>query len=71
MILAQPDIIPKIDKYAREQLGIPTRELMRRAGEAVANAVRSSVNKKKTVSVFAGKGNNGGDGYAAALLLKD
>ena len=71
MILAKPQMIPEIDKYASEKLGIPTRELMRRAGKAVANAVRSLTAKGGKVSIFAGKGNNGGDGYAAALLLKD
>ena len=71
MILAKPQMISKIDKYASEQLGIPTRELMRRAGEAVANAVISSTVKNSKVRIFAGKGNNGGDGYAAALILKD
>ena len=46
MILAKPQMISEIDKYASEQLGIPTCELMRRAGEAVANAVISSTVKK-------------------------
>jgi NAD(P)H-hydrate epimerase len=71
MILAKPQMISEIDKYASEKLGIPTRELMRRAGEAVADAVTSSIAKGSKVRIFAGKGNNGGDGYAAALLLKD
>ena len=71
MILAKPQMIPEIDKYASEELGIPTRELMRRAGDAVASAVMTSVAKGGKVRIFAGKGNNGGDGYAAALILKD
>ena len=71
MILAKPQIISEIDKYASDKLGIPTRELMRRAGEAVANAVTTSVREGGKVRIFAGKGNNGGDGYATALLLMD
>ena len=71
MILAKPQMIPEIDKYASEELGIPTRELMRRAGDAVASAVMTSVAKGGKVRIFAGKGNNGGDGYAAAYILKD
>ena len=69
MILAQPDMISNIDKYASEQLGIPTRELMLRAARAVANVVRENLTPGSRIAVFAGKGNNGGDGYAAAYLL--
>ena len=69
MILVEPSMIPKIDKYASDALGIPLVELMHRAGEAVANAVRTSVAPGSRVSILAGKGNNGGDGYAAACLL--
>ena len=71
MLLAKPHMIPEIDKYAAEVLGIPTRILMQRAAKAVADAVASSLKKGAKVTVFAGKGNNGGDGYAAALLLMD
>lgn len=69
MVLAQPGMISKIDAYARDRLGIPTEELMHRAGTAVAKAVRDNVQRGRRVVVLAGKGNNGGDGYAAAHLL--
>ena len=68
MIMFEPSMISKIDSYAINTLGIPARTLMHRAAEAVAGAVRSFVQDGK-VRIFAGKGNNGGDGYAAALLL--
>ena len=71
MHLVHPNMIAEIDKYASEALGIPTRTLMERAGLAVANAVRDAVAPGAKVAVFAGKGNNGGDGYAAALFLAD
>ena len=72
MILMQPSKIAKIDKFATEVLGIPARELMLRAAHAVANAVKENVPTGGTVRIFSGKGNNGGDGYAAAtLLMKD
>ena len=71
MFLADPSLISEIDKYACEQLGIPMCELMRRAGSAVADAVRSLVPLGAKVLIFAGKGNNGGDGYAAASMLSD
>lgn len=69
MLLAQPDMIKKIDSFAVTTLGIPTRELMLRAGRAVADAVIGNLPKGSGVIIFAGKGNNGGDGYAAAHLL--
>lgn len=47
--------------------GIPGRELMLRAGMAVYN----SVDWKAPVAVVCGVGNNGGDGYVIAGLLKD
>ena len=43
MLLAQPDMISSIDKYASEKLGIPTSELMLRAARAVAKAVRDNL----------------------------
>ena len=71
MLLAKSDMISRIDKYAEECIGISTTELMRRAGRAVANAVREKLPEGKTVVILAGKGNNGGDGYAAAVSLLD
>ena len=69
MLLVHPSKIIEIDKYADEVLGITKQALMQRAGKAVADSIRSYVVKGSAVSIFAGKGNNGGDGYAAALEL--
>lgn len=69
MELASASMIPKIDKFAEQTLGIPATELMRRSGEAVARAVRELVPVGSLVLILAGKGNNGGDGYAAACEL--
>ena len=68
MYIATSEIIKAIDKKA-ESLGISTRALMGRAGEAVAEVVRS-LSPGGRVLILAGKGNNGGDGYAAALALR-
>jgi NAD(P)H-hydrate epimerase len=53
------------------QRGIPGRELMDRAGKAVADLARGAVRESAgaTAVVFAGKGNNGGDGFVAARHL--
>lgn len=69
MILVDPSLIKRIDEYAIRALGIPAEELMLRSGRAVASQIRANVALGGTVRIFAGKGNNGGDGYAAACLL--
>src|SRR5512143_1994597 len=49
--------------------GTPGLELMERAGKAVADAVAARFRPQPAV-VLCGPGNNGGDGYVAARLLK-
>ncbi|HXA39517.1 MAG TPA: NAD(P)H-hydrate dehydratase [Phenylobacterium sp.] len=50
--------------------GTPGLTLMERAGVAVADAVCARFARQAT-TVLCGPGNNGGDGYVAARLLKD
>lgn len=50
--------------------GMPTRALMENAGAAVAREVRRRWPPQPVV-VLCGPGNNGGDGFVAARLLKD
>lgn len=69
MELATSGMIPLIDRYAEEELNIPTAELMGRSGAAVAAAIRELAPKNKPVIILAGRGNNGGDGYAAAVNI--
>ncbi len=51
--------------------GTPGIELMRRAGRAVAEAARKLAPKGGRIVVAAGPGQNGGDGFIAAALLKE
>ena len=69
MLLATASDIRKIDNYATEQLGISEYDLIGRAGMAVASSVRRHVKEGGKILIFAGKGNNGADGYAAAKAL--
>jgi len=50
--------------------GTPGTVLMERAGTAVADAVCAHFAKQRAI-VLCGPGNNGGDGYVAARVLKD
>jgi ADP-dependent NAD(P)H-hydrate dehydratase / NAD(P)H-hydrate epimerase len=59
-----------IDRWAIEQQGVPSLELMERAGQGVARAVERLAPDGPVV-VVCGKGNNGGDGLVVARLLRD
>jgi NAD(P)H-hydrate epimerase len=57
------------DRATTERFGKPSFELMRNAAGAVANVVRSEFPQARRIAVLCGRGNNGGDGMAAARLL--
>ena len=59
-----------IDAWAIEGQGVPSLDLMERAGTGVARLVAERVPAGRVV-VVCGKGNNGGDGLVAARLLRE
>lgn len=58
-----------IDIEARNVFGISTLVLMENAGRQLAEEAIKILPGKKTVAIFCGKGNNGGDGFVAARHL--
>lgn len=63
----------ELDKIAARQYQVSNLILMEHAGNEVACAARSLLEKteKKKVAVICGNGNNGGDGLVAARILQD
>lgn len=61
------------DMRTIEELGIPGRQLMENAGRAACDFIeaRFGLMKNRNVIVFAGKGNNGGDGLVVARILAE
>jgi NAD(P)H-hydrate epimerase len=60
--------IREAERYAIDELGIPGRELMRRAGYTLFEQIRQRWPEQTAITVFCGAGNNGGDGYVVATL---
>lgn len=60
-----------MDRRATEEFGVPSLTLMEHAGERVAEVADRVVGglRDRPVTIFCGKGNNGGDGLVAARCL--
>lgn len=59
----------EVENQAVERLSISIEKLMAKAGETVALEAQKMIKPNGRVVVFAGKGNNGGDGFVASKLL--
>lgn len=58
------------DRWAIQDQGVPSLQLMEVAGRAVA-AVAAEATSSSRIAVVCGKGNNGGDGLVAARTLQE
>jgi hydroxyethylthiazole kinase-like uncharacterized protein yjeF len=72
MIVVTAAQMREMDRLTIQKYDVPSLTLMERAGQRIAQAIleRFSPQAKKGVLVVAGKGNNGGDGFVVARLLK-
>jgi len=59
-----------LDEWAINELGIPGLDLMERSGTGLARLVEEVAPPGRIV-VICGKGNNGGDGFVAARVLRE
>ena len=59
------------DQYTIQELGIASLELMERAANACVQTMQSKNLDLSSVCVVCGSGNNGGDGFAIARILKN
>lgn len=62
----------ELDRRTIEEAGIPGATLMERAGTGVVSAFEDTFGspKGRTICIFCGKGNNGGDGWVVARLMR-
>lgn len=69
MKLATREIIREIDRISIEEYGIPGLILMENAGRAVSKVVLEEFPLSRRIAIFAGGGNNGGDGFVVSRHL--
>jgi len=72
MFVVTAEEMRRLDRLTIEKYGVSSLVLMERAGEGITESILKSFAKlaKRGVLVVAGKGNNGGDGFVVARLLK-
>jgi NAD(P)H-hydrate epimerase len=63
--------VRELDRIAIEEQGIPGYTLMCRAGQALRDSITTNWPACQRINILCGAGNNGGDGYVLARLLRE
>jgi len=71
MLIVTATQMQTLDRRTIEEAGVSGTTLMERAGAGVVTCLQQQIGalRGKTVTIFCGKGNNGGDGFVVARLL--
>jgi len=69
MKIATREIVREIDRLSIKKYGIPGLVLMENAGRATADVLLDNFSYAMKIAIFAGGGNNGGDGFVVARHL--
>jgi NAD(P)H-hydrate epimerase len=69
MKILNAEQVKKLDTYTIENEPVLSINLMERAAKVCTKQIIKIINKKTVIKVFAGPGNNGGDGLAIARML--
>lgn len=71
MRVLTPAQMREAERRTIEEHGVPSLSLMERAGEEVVAAIEAHIRKPSgSATVLCGRGNNGGDGWVVARLLR-
>jgi ADP-dependent NAD(P)H-hydrate dehydratase / NAD(P)H-hydrate epimerase len=72
MLVVTAEQMREMDRLTIQKYGVSSLVLMERAGEAIVASIVKRFGRitRKGVLIVAGKGNNGGDGFVVARLLK-
>ena len=68
--LYRAEQVRRLDRLAIERFGVPGIELMERAGAVAYRLLRERWPNARRLTILAGTGNNGGDGYVVARLAR-
>ena len=68
--LYRAEQVRRLDRLTIERFGVPGIELMERAGAVAYRLLRERWPNTRRLTILAGTGNNGGDGYVVARLAR-
>ena len=72
MRVLTPAQMREAERRTIDELGVPSLHLMERAGEEVVAAIEAHLaSRPAAATVLCGRGNNGGDGWVVARLLRE